>query len=54
MTNACLKSELDENKEERVNEKKKKSVLAALQRCSVSNKMRCRNFKTSHLWKTLT
>lgn len=23
MTNACLKSELDENKEERVNEKKK-------------------------------
>lgn len=25
MTNACLKSELDENKEERVNEKKKKN-----------------------------
>lgn len=53
MTNDCLKSELDENKEERVKEKKK-SVLAALQRCSVSNKMRCRNFKTSHLRKTLT
>ena len=53
MTNDCLKSELDENKEERVKEKEK-SVLAALQRCSVSNKMRCRNFKTSHLQKTLT